>query len=63
MRQNDLRPPEGARRSRKRVGRGDSSGYGSYAGRGVKGQKVLEAEGACAWASRGAVYGSSRRCP
>ena len=39
MRQNDLRPPEGARRSRKRVGRGDSSGYGSYSGRGVKGQK------------------------
>ncbi len=39
MRQNDLRSPEGARRSRKRVGRGDSSGYGSYSGRGVKGQK------------------------
>ncbi len=39
MRQNDLRPPKGAKRSRKRVGRGDSSGYGSYSGRGVKGQK------------------------
>ena len=39
MRQNDLRPPEGARRNRKRVGRGDSSGFGSFSGRGMKGQK------------------------
>jgi len=32
-------PSPGARRSRKRLGRGDSAGQGSYAGRGIKGQK------------------------
>lgn len=39
MQQHDLKPPPGAKKARRRVGRGDSSGYGSYAGRGVKGQK------------------------
>ena len=38
MRQHDLRAPKGARRPRKRVGRGDGSGHGSFSGRGVKGQ-------------------------
>ena len=38
MGQHDLRPPKGARKSRKRVGRGDGSGHGSYSGRGLKGQ-------------------------
>ena len=32
-------PSRGARKSRKRVGRGDAAGKGSYAGRGMKGQK------------------------
>ncbi len=39
MQQHNLRPPKGARKSRKRVGRGDGSGFGSYSGRGMKGQK------------------------
>ncbi len=39
MRQNDLSPAPGSRRDRKRVGRGDGSGYGTYSGRGSKGQK------------------------
>ena len=39
MQQHELRPPEGAKKSRRRVGRGDSSGFGSFAGRGMKGQK------------------------
>jgi len=39
MQQHDLRRPEGAKRRRKRVGRGDGSGHGSYSGRGMKGQK------------------------
>ena len=39
MQQHELRPPKGAKRPRKRVGRGDSSGHGSYSGRGMKGQK------------------------
>ena len=39
MQQHHLRPPKDAKRRRTRVGRGDGSGHGSYAGRGVKGQK------------------------
>jgi len=36
---NSLKPPRGATRSRKRVGRGPGSGLGKTAGRGSKGQK------------------------
>ncbi|GAG34590.1 unnamed protein product [marine sediment metagenome] len=39
MRQNELSPAPGSKRARKRVGRGDGSGHGTYSGRGVKGQK------------------------
>ena len=39
MEQHELRPPRGAKRARKRVGRGNASGTGTYAGRGLKGQK------------------------
>jgi large subunit ribosomal protein L15 len=39
VRQDELSPALGARRGRKRVGRGDGSGHGTYSGRGVKGQK------------------------
>jgi large subunit ribosomal protein L15 len=39
MQQHDLKPPAGAKHKRKRVGRGDGSGHGSYSGRGCKGQK------------------------
>ena len=39
MRQHELAPPEGAKKDRKRVGRGDGSGHGTYSGRGLKGQK------------------------
>ncbi len=35
-----LKPPEGARRKRKRVGRGPGSGTGKTSGRGHKGQKA-----------------------
>ena len=38
MQQHTLRSPKGADRPRKRVGRGDGSGHGSFSGRGVKGQ-------------------------
>lgn len=36
---NSLHPADGARKDRKRVGRGPGSGLGKTAGRGVKGQK------------------------
>jgi large subunit ribosomal protein L15 len=39
LRQNDLTPPPGAKRPRKRVGRGLGSGHGRFSGRGQKGQK------------------------
>jgi large subunit ribosomal protein L15 len=39
MKLHDLHNTEGAKRPRKRVGRGDASGYGRTCGRGEKGQK------------------------
>lgn len=39
MRLNTLKPGDGSRRSRKRVGRGIGSGFGKTCGRGHKGQK------------------------
>ena len=39
MRLDKLSPAPGSRRGRKRVGRGDGSGHGTYSGRGCKGQK------------------------
>lgn len=39
MRQDELSPSPGSKKSRKRVGRGDGSGHGTYSGRGCKGQK------------------------
>ncbi len=39
MRQDELSPAPGSKKSRKRVGRGDGSGHGTYSGRGCKGQK------------------------
>ena len=37
---HELRPPKGAKHARKRVGRGNASGQGTYSGRGLKGQKA-----------------------
>ena len=39
MRQNELVPSPGSKKERKRVGRGDGSGHGTYSGRGCNGQK------------------------
>ena len=39
MNLSDLKPPKGARKNRKRVGRGPGSGNGKTAGRGHKGQR------------------------
>lgn len=39
MRQDKLSPALGSKRRRKRVGRGDGSGHGTYSGRGCKGEK------------------------
>jgi large subunit ribosomal protein L15 len=39
VKQNELSPAPGSKHARKRVGRGNSSGHGTYSGRGLKGQK------------------------
>ena len=45
MMQHQVAAPKGARRNRKRVGRGDAAGQGSTAGRGMKGQKSRSGRG------------------
>jgi large subunit ribosomal protein L15 len=44
-----LKPPKGARKPRKRVGRGPGSGHGTYSGRGIKGQKARMSGKPPAW--------------
>ena len=46
MMQHQIRPSNGARKRRKRIGRGDAAGQGSTAGRGMKGQKSRSGKGA-----------------
>jgi large subunit ribosomal protein L15 len=45
MKLHDLAPNEGAKKNRKRVGRGISAGQGKTAGRGTKGQKSRSGSG------------------
>lgn len=45
MLQHELRPAQGSRHARKRVGRGNGSGHGTYSGRGIKGQKARSGGG------------------
>ena len=45
MKQNELKPPAGSKHKRKRIGRGDGSGHGTYSGHGVKGQKARSGGG------------------
>jgi large subunit ribosomal protein L15 len=49
MMEHQLAPPKGARKNRKRVGRGDAAGQGSTAGRGMKGQKSRSGGGPPGW--------------
>ena len=45
MRLEELKPPEGSRKKRKRVGRGIGSGHGKTACKGAKGQKARSGGG------------------
>jgi len=45
MKLHELKPPEGSRHSRKRIGRGHGSGQGTTAGKGTKGQKARSGGG------------------
>ena len=49
MKLNQLKPPPGSKRKRKRVGRGNASGKGGTAGRGHKGQKSRSGGSIPAW--------------
>jgi large subunit ribosomal protein L15 len=40
MQAHQLKPPPGAKHARKRIGRGNAAGQGTYSGRGLKGQKA-----------------------
>jgi large subunit ribosomal protein L15 len=40
MQQHELRQPKGATHNRKRIGRGNASGHGTYSTKGMKGQKA-----------------------
>jgi large subunit ribosomal protein L15 len=45
MKLSELKPAEGARKKRKRVGRGESSGWGKTSGKGAKGQNARSGGG------------------
>jgi len=49
MMEHQVAPTKGARKNRKRVGRGDAAGQGSTAGRGMKGQKSRAGSGPPIW--------------
>lgn len=49
MMAHQVAPSKGARKNRKRVGRGDAAGQGSTAGRGNKGQKSRSGGGPPVW--------------
>ena len=49
MRIGELAPPPGAKKNRKRVGRGSGSGQGMTSGRGTKGQKSRSGGGTPPW--------------
>ena len=56
MRLSELRPPLGAKKNRKRVGRGPGSGHGKTSGRGHKGQLARSG-------GRSKLYGEGGQMP
>ncbi|MCK4915298.1 MAG: 50S ribosomal protein L15 [Candidatus Eisenbacteria sp.] len=62
MKLNELSPAKGARKNRKRVGRGSGSGHGKTSGRGHKGQKSRSGGNIPAWFEGGQLP-LTRRLP
>lgn len=60
MKLHDLKAPDGARKKRKRVGRGIASGQGKTAGRGTKGQNARSGGGVPAYFEGGQLPLSQR---
>jgi large subunit ribosomal protein L15 len=63
MRLNDIKPAEGARKERVRVGRGIGSGLGKTAGRGHKGQYARNGKGKVKAGFEGGQMPLQRRLP
>jgi len=57
----NLQPPSGATHAKKRVGRGNSSGHGTYAGKGLKGQKSRSGKKTAYDAFEGGQFPTSRK--
>lgn len=62
MQQHELRSPSGARKARKRVGRGNASGNGTYAGKGMKGAQARSGPGP-SWGFEGGQTPLIRKLP
>jgi large subunit ribosomal protein L15 len=62
MKLNELSPPKGSRRNRKRIGRGTASGQGKTSGRGHKGQNARSGGGVPEWFEGGQMP-LARRVP
>jgi len=62
MKLNELAPPKGSRRKRKRVGRGPGSGWGKTSGKGHKGQNSRSGGGVPEWFEGGQMP-LARRVP
>ena len=60
---SNLQPPEGAVRSRKRIGRGESSGWGKTSGVGHKGAKARQGGGKPKRGFEGGQMPLARRLP
>lgn len=63
MRLHDLKAPVGSSRGRKRVGRGESSGWGKTSGRGGKGQTARTGKGKPRRGFEGGQMPMHRRMP
>lgn len=58
---SELRPNDGATHSKKRIGRGNGSGHGTYAGKGLKGQKSRSGKNLPYDAFQGGQFPMSRK--
>lgn len=57
----ELRPDRGATHAKKRVGRGNGSGHGTYSGKGLKGQKSRSGKKKAYDAFEGGQFPNSRK--
>jgi large subunit ribosomal protein L15 len=62
MKLNELKSPKGARKRKRRIGRGQGSGHGKTSGRGHKGQKSRSGGGVPPWFEGGQMP-LARRLP